>query len=86
MENAVPPHDAQRALEQRALRNVRTLVDKLETGERRDTRRNVRLVAWVLVALVVAVTGLYGVLRIKQGPVQSGEITLKPLPAPASAR
>lgn len=86
MENAVPPHDAQRTLEQRALRNVRTLVDKLETGERRDTRRNVRLVAWVLVALMLAVAGAYVVLRIKHGPVQSGEITMKPLPAPASAR
>jgi hypothetical protein len=60
MENPsnVSTHDAQRELEQRALRNVRSLVDKLEGGERRDAERNMRFVALVLAgtAAVVALT------------------------------
>jgi hypothetical protein len=86
MENAVPPHDAQRELEQRALRNVRSLVDKLEKGERRDARRNLRLVAWLLVGLVIGVVAAYAVLRIQHGPVRSGEIRVSPSPPAGNAR
>lgn len=86
MENAVPPHDAQRELEQRALRNVRSLVDKLEKGERRDARRSLRLVAWLLVGLVIGAVAAYAVLRIRHGPLRSGEIPLHPSPPPGNAR
>jgi hypothetical protein len=86
MDNGVPPDDAQRALEQRALRNVRSLVDKLETGERRDARRSLRLLAWLLVGLVIGAAVAYAVLRIERGPVQSGEIRVKTPPPPGGAR
>lgn len=86
MENAVPPHDAQRELEQRALRNVRSLVDKLEKGESRDARRSLRLLAWLLVGLVVGVVVAYAVLRLAHGPTRSGEIRMNPPPPGGSGR
>jgi len=86
MQDAVPPHDAQRELEQRALRNVRSLVDKLESGERRDTRRNLRLLAWLLAGLAIGTALAYAVLRIERGPVRSVEIPVKAQPGPGSAR
>lgn len=77
MENPsnVSTHDAQRELEQRALRNVRSLVDKLEGGERRDAERNMRFVALVLAgtAAVVALGAL--AFWLVRGPVQSHSIT-----------
>jgi hypothetical protein len=52
-------HDAQRALEQRSLRNVRALLDRLERDadlERRTRRR----IGWALVVVaVLALAGAY---------------------------
>jgi hypothetical protein len=48
--------DAQRSLERRALRNVRTLVDRLEDEEHKQSRVTLRFVAAsVLVALAAAI-------------------------------
>lgn len=48
--------EAQRSLERRALRNVRTLVDKLETDEQKRARITLRFVVTsVIVALIAAV-------------------------------
>lgn len=47
-----PGHDAQREMEQRALRNVRGLLDKIEDEDRLDRRTVVRL---AIVAAVVVV-------------------------------
>jgi hypothetical protein len=47
--------EAQRALEQRALRNVRGLVDKMETIEHIDQREQRRMLLWIAVGAVVAV-------------------------------
>jgi surfactin synthase thioesterase subunit len=80
MGNGVPPHDAQRELEQRALRNVRSLVDNLEKGERRDARRNLRLAAWLLVGIAIGAAVAYAVLRVERGPVSSGEIRMNAPP------
>jgi hypothetical protein len=55
-----PPNDAQRDLEQRALRNVRGLVDKIETLEESDSRAQRRMLLWIAggaLALVVAIVG-----------------------------
>jgi hypothetical protein len=83
MENAtLPPEDAQRELERRALRNVRSLVDNLERRERGDTRRNLRLLAWLLVGMAIAVAIGYAALRLVRGPVETREIVLTPAPAP----
>lgn len=88
MENPsnVSTHDAQRELEQRALRNVRSLVDKLEGGERRDAERNMRFVALVLAgtAAVVALGAL--AFWLVRGPVQSRTVTIVPESSVAAPR
>jgi ferric-dicitrate binding protein FerR (iron transport regulator) len=61
------PHDeAQRELERHALRNVRGLVDKMESLEESDKRTQRRLVAWVL-AGVLAVAAVVGYAIWKTG-------------------
>ena len=85
MENAVPPDDAQRSLERRALRNVRSLVDKLETSDRHEARRTLRLLAWLLVGLAVGAGVAYAVLRWERGPVTSIDLPVRPL-TPSAGR
>ena len=52
-------HDAQREMEQRSLRNVRSLLDKLESEEALE-RRTRRRIGWALVVvMVVATAGSY---------------------------
>jgi len=51
--------EAQRTLERKALRNVRSLVDKLETDERTSIRRTLRFVAATLAIALLAATALY---------------------------
>ena len=50
--------EAQRTLEQRALRNVRGLVDKMETIEHIDQRSQRRMLLWIVAAALVAVVVL----------------------------
>ena len=47
--------DAQRELEQKALRNVRGLVDKIEADDEKSNRK--QLVAVVIVVAMVAIAG-----------------------------
>jgi hypothetical protein len=54
-----PGEDSQRELERHALRNVRGLVDKMESIEETDRRTQRRLLVWVLVG-VLAVAGVIG--------------------------
>jgi hypothetical protein len=76
--------DAQRALERKALRNVRTLVDKLENDEQRQSRITLRFVVIsVIVALAAAIT-LY-VLMTGQ-PRRQAPIVSKPAPSAAPVR
>jgi len=86
MENpaSVPVNDAQRELEQRALRNVRSLVDKLEGADARRGERNVRLVALVLASMVGVAALAALTLWLVRGPVQSHTVTA--VPARAGAR
>ena len=88
MENpsTLSTHDAQRELEQRALRNVRSLVDKLEGTERRSAERNMRLVALVLAgtAAVVALAAL--AFWLVRGPVESRTVTIVPGSSVAAPR
>jgi len=52
-------HDAQRALEQRSLRNVRALVDKLE-AEAQAGRRTRNRAAWIAgVVIALSLVGVY---------------------------
>ncbi|HXS53737.1 MAG TPA: hypothetical protein VN782_14480 [Usitatibacter sp.] len=88
MENPslVPTHDAQRELEQHALRNVRSLVEKLEGAEARRGERNLRLVALVLAALSAAVAIAALAFWLVRGPVQSHTVTLAPPGAGPASR
>ena len=45
--------DAQREMEQRALRNVRGLVDKIESSDELDARRQRKVVYWLLGGVAV---------------------------------
>ncbi len=75
---AIPPHDVQRELEQRALRNVRALVDKVEGDDQARRRRSLRLLAWLLVGMVVGVAAAYVAIRLTHGPGESRVITIEP--------
>lgn len=75
--------EAQRTLEQRALRNVRSLVDRIDAGEEADSRVQRRLLAAivigaVLVAVAIAVTLLYAE---KQKPAPIDPAKLPPIKA-----
>jgi len=87
MENppAAPSYDAQRELEQRALRNVRSLLDKLETAEARSSRRNLRLVVLVLAGMAAAVALGALAFWLVRGPVQTHSVTIVPARPAANA-
>ena len=54
--------DAQREMEQRALRNVRGLVDKIESSDELDARRQRKVVYWLLGGVaVLAIAGAVAV-------------------------
>jgi hypothetical protein len=60
--------DAQRQMEQRALRNVRGLVDKVESQDHADTRAERRMIRNLVIGaviVVVAFVGLFGYLSGK---------------------
>ena len=73
--------EAQRELEQRALRNVRNLVDKIDAGEAHDARVQKRLLAAIVVgAVLVAVTlGVVVTRQEKPKPVQIDPAKLPPI-------
>jgi len=75
--------DAQRDLERRALRNVRSLVDSLERRECMDARRGVRLVAWVLAGVMLAIVAAYALVHWTHGSSRSMEIKVGPASGPA---
>ena len=57
---STPSDDAQREMEQRALRNVRGLVDKIEESDTHDRRTQWRLfVAIIAGTLLILLVGLY---------------------------
>jgi anti-sigma-K factor RskA len=58
MDPATASHDAQRELEQRALRNVRGLVDKMESIERLDQGAQRRMLLWIVLGALAAVVFL----------------------------
>lgn len=76
--------DAQRTLEQHALKNVRGLVDNLEAKEAAERRLQKRLlVGFVIVAAVLAVLFATGVFSIK-GKGTAKEIVVEPAAPPKS--
>jgi hypothetical protein len=75
-----PDGDVQRELEQRALRNVRTLVDKIETQEDENRRALLRLIKWMLIGFAFGIALLYGWYRMTDRPHQDRTLVI---PAPA---
>ena len=69
--------DAQRDLEQKALRNVRGLVDKIEAEDEASNRK--QLVAVVIVVAMVAVAG--GAYLVSRSKSTEGQTAIE-IPAP----
>lgn len=61
----MPTDDAQRELEQRALRNVRGLVDKVESQDLADQRNSRRMIVRFLIGVVIAVALFAGYLALR---------------------
>jgi hypothetical protein len=70
--------DAQREMEQRALRNVRNLVDTIETQEDDNRRAMRRLVRWVVIGFVVALAVVYGFYRATDRPEKGRTVVIPP--------
>ena len=78
--------DAQRDLEQRALRNVRGLLDKMEETEREErwTFRRFAVVIGIVVAVFAVALAVLVVLVKKPGTTRP--LTLEPPPAKSAPR
>ena len=74
---ATNDNDAQRDLEQKALRNVRGLVDKIEAEDEKSNRK--QLVAVVIVVAMVAVAG--GAYLVSRSKSTDGQTAIE-IPAP----
>ena len=70
---STPSDDAQRKLEQRALRNVRALVDKFEDQDATDARSTRRMVVVIVAAILAVVAIAYAAIRLgaKDEPAQT---------------
>ena len=72
-----PTDDAQRDLEQRALRNVRGLVDKVESQELADKRSERRMIARFAIGIVVVVAAVAGYLVLSANQNAGKAITIE---------
>ncbi len=75
---STPSDDAQRNLEQRALRNVRGLVDKVEEIDAADKRRERRLLAGLVVAVLVGALAFAGYLAVRSDTSAGKTVPLEP--------
>jgi hypothetical protein len=68
----MPSHDAQREMEQRALRNVRGLVDKMEDHDRLDAAKQRRVVYGLVggIALAIAIVVALVIVRNRVPPTE----------------
>ena len=82
MNAPIPPHDAQRELEQRALRNVRGLVDKMDAIEKVDRRVQMRLLAMIGVGVLIAVGVIAAVVLFAPAQRTGTTITIEPAKPP----
>ena len=76
-----PNNDTQRELERHALRNVRGLVEKMESIEASDRRTQRRLLAWVLVG-VLAVAGVVGYVIWRSSATTGKPVVIDPAKLP----
>jgi hypothetical protein len=85
--SSAPQDDAQRELEQRALRNVRGLVDKMEDLEAHDSRTQRRYLLAIVVGGALVCVVLAGMLWYfaHRGPAAGGQLIDVAKPAPPAA-
>lgn len=80
---STPGEDAQRELEQRALRNVRGLVDKMENQDEAE-RRSVKKSVVLIVVVIVALFGLFWAVQSFKGKPEAPRTVVIPPPANAA--
>ena len=73
----MPSEDAQRELEQRALRNVRGLVDKVEDQDAADRRRERRMLLRFAIGIVVVLAAFAGYLAYNASKNSGKGITVE---------
>lgn len=76
--STIASDDAQRELERRALRNVRSLVDKLESGEAERRRASLRVLGWLLAGMAIVIAIGYAAYRVANGPGETRVIKMEP--------
>jgi len=77
-----PPHDAQRELEQRALRNVRGLVDKMEGLDRIDQRSQKRALIGITLGALVGVAVIVAALAYVSYRQEAKPVVIEPAKLP----
>lgn len=82
MSTPLPPDDAQRELEQRALRNVRGLVDKMEGLDRIDQRSQKRTLIGITVGAIVGVAVIVAAVSYVSNRQESKPIVIDPAKLP----
>ncbi|HEX4331584.1 MAG TPA: hypothetical protein VH040_05580 [Usitatibacter sp.] len=84
--STTPQNDAQRELEQRALRNVRGLVEKMEDLEAHDARTQRRYLLAIVVGGVLVCVALATLLWVfaHRGENGTGQLIEVAKPAPAA--
>jgi len=78
MSNPQPPHDAQRELEQRALRNVRGLVDKMEGIDRIDQRSQKRALIGITVGALLGVAVIVAAIAYVSSRQEAAPVVIDP--------
>ena len=81
-----PGHDAQREMEQRALRNVRGLVDKMEQTEQEERWTLRRFVIVIGIVVLVFAVALGVLVTLVKKPGQTRPVTLEPPPAKSAPK
>jgi len=77
--------EAQRDLEQKALRNVRSLVDKIESEDQKGNQKQLVAVI-IIVAIIAALAAAAMVSRSKSSDVNKGPAIEIPPPKPPPAK
>ena len=80
-----PSHDAQRELEQRALRNVRGLVDKMDSIERIDNRSQKRMLTAIIVGALAVVAAIVASVMYISGKEPGNPVVIHPAKQPPGA-
>ena len=82
MSTPLPPDDAQRELEQRALRNVRGLVDKMEGLDRIDERSQKRALIGITIGALLGVAVIVGAIAYVSNRQEAKPVVIDPAKLP----